>query len=81
MRLWLVRWPESTGYDVYDAVVVAAESAALAIEVHPERDLYGTEEGDGHTWAADTADLEVTELGTAVSGTEEGVILASFNAG
>jgi len=83
MKLWLVKWPEGTGYDVYDAIVVAAESAALATEIHPQRELYGTKvgDGDGYVWARNTAELVVTELGTAVPGIEEGVLLASFNAG
>ncbi len=35
MKLWLISQTETTGYDVYDSAVVAAESADEAQRLHP----------------------------------------------
>lgn len=97
MNLWLLSQEQSTGYDTFDSVVVAAQTEAAARRIHPshyyEWDdtntcwafLYidGRRELERHdnTWANDIDSIAVKFLGRATAGIKAGVICASFNAG
>jgi hypothetical protein len=85
----LYRLSQSTvrGYDTYDSCVVAAESEDAARRIHPsdyrcnaapDADCFLERSG---TWCYMVDDVNVELIGTAVDGTECGVICASFNAG
>ena len=78
MKLYLLSQDERTGYDTFDAVVVAAESEEDARTIHP------TMEGNNWTsmaWASSPDNVSVRELGVAAKGIKRGAILKSFNAG
>ena len=76
---------DAGGYDTYSDCVVAANTEDEARKTHPSR--YDTE---GEWWLRDlsydswTSSLEAVEvklIGTAVPGTEAGVICSSYHAG
>jgi hypothetical protein len=74
MNLYLLRRTDDWCYEDFDAMVVAAESAADAVTIQPNR-LPGTAAGDGWT----TPDnLAVTLIGVAAPGVKRGAILESF---
>ncbi len=80
MKLWLVTQDEATGYDTYDAMVVAAATEADARAMHPAG--YAAHEWDGcSTWCSSPDKAKVECLGDADGAVGPGVILASFNAG
>lgn len=79
MRLWLISQTETTGYDVYDSAVVAAESADEAQRLHPgEYDDWDTTYA---SWATKPENVKVELIGEAAPEVKEGVVCASFNAG
>lgn len=83
MKLYLLTQTKVQGYDTFDSVVVAAESAKKAQKVHPyDR---GTENDkmhwDSSAWPSSSRHVVATLLGTAKPNTPSGVICASFNAG
>jgi len=94
MKLFLVSQDIGPRYDIYDAIVVAAESSDDARTIHPVDWLDLTDgfwtytDEDGHVgktgdfeWLlfADRHLLEVEYLGETTR--ERGVVLASMNAG
>jgi hypothetical protein len=82
MNIYLLSQDEATGYDTYDACVVAAESAEDAVAIHPGyNDGWPTDRFTMSAWASKPENVTTILLGLAVEGTERGVILASFNAG
>ena len=82
MNLYRISQDVNNGYDTYDSAVVAAKNEAAAKETHPNGGRWqGTDSGAWCTWAYDLDDVKVELIGTAVPGTEPGVIVASFNAG
>ena len=78
MKLYLITQSKETGYDTFDSAVVAAKDEATAKTIHP-----GGQDSWGdvcRSWCK-TPEAVVAELiGTAVKGTKQGLILASFNA-
>ncbi len=72
------------GYDTYDSFVVCCKTEEEARRTHPkcsrEKDLARWDNG-GWVEAQEIHLLDVVYLGLADAKTEEGVILASFNAG
>ncbi len=76
MKLWLISQDENRDYDTYDSAVVAAETEEEARSIHPGE--YG--EGGKEYWVARPDQVKVTLLGEAISGTDAGIIVASFNA-
>ena len=78
MKLWLITQTESGGYDTYDAAVVAAETEAAARNINPSDD-WGRKWS--LSWASSPDNVVASYIGEAKEGTEEGIILASFNAG
>jgi hypothetical protein len=93
VNLYYICQSEASGCDTFDAMVVAAPDEQTARSIHPygytpdlERDIwYGpsgrTDEGIHGVWARRPSRVKVQHIGAAVSGTEAGVILSSFNAG
>jgi hypothetical protein len=96
MNLYLLR-SRATGWNSYDACVVAAPDEGAARRVHPAGSAYtlwNEAAGWGYwtpagafrqvivaEWIEDIANLDVTLIGVAVEGTRQGVVCASFNAG
>ena len=79
MNLYLISQDENNDYDTYDSVIVAAESEKTARLINPDnlwewRDPYSS-------WCSSPDKVHVKWIGVALDGTEEGIILASFNAG
>ena len=70
MKLYVISQEENKDYDTFDSMVVAAETPTKARKIHP-----------GYGWTSDYKNVTVKYIGEAKAGTEEGVILASFNAG
>lgn len=83
MKLYLITQTDKTGYDTYDAAVVAANSAEEAANIDPGsgEKLTETKRYDSGTWTRDPSRVKVKELGVALADVSPGVICASFNAG
>ena len=84
MKLWLISQDKNRDYDTYDSAVVAAESEAAAREMHPGGHTKSVSEMRSvwaRAWVADLRLVRVRLIGTAIEGTEAGVICASFSAG
>lgn len=91
MNLYHVTQYVNRGFDTYDAAVVAAESEEEARKIHPSgytwddvQEAWVDRQMDrmeiSGSWAhPDRVYVEL--LGTAVHGTEAGVVLASFREG
>lgn len=81
MKLYLLSQSENADYDTYDSVVVAAENEEKARLIRPDNAEWDNLESRDDGWATKIENVEVEYLGEAKEGTEEGVIIASFNAG
>ncbi len=85
MKLWLLTQDDSTGYDTYDGVVVAAEDVESAKNTPPWpkegawAKAWGS--GGGRTWANEPARVRAEYLGEARDNMPAGVVLASFIGG
>ena len=82
MKLWLLTQNKNTGYDTFDAVVVAASTKEKAQAIAPDHSPNGTKryEDVNGDWCQPEF-VKATYLGKAKAGTKTGIILASFNAG
>jgi hypothetical protein len=86
MKLWKIWQTTHTGFDTFDAAIVAAETEDEARQIHPrgEDRLWndsGTEDSyDDYEWAK-PAEVTATYIGEAAEYIPPGVILASFHAG
>lgn len=81
MKLFLISQSKNNNYDTYDSAVVAAENEEIARAMDPnngEPKVFG---GRYDYWCPTIGDVKVKYIGEAVAGTQQGVILASFNAG
>jgi len=82
MKLWKIVWEKGRSYDTFDSAVVAAMTKDEALRTNPLGVRFS---GDGDAfssdglWTKDPNDVEVTFLGTAEDGIEQGVICASFD--
>ena len=74
MNIYVISQDENDGYDTFDSAVVAAKNEDEARHIQP------SDWGGVDAWAL-SKNVKVQLIGTAVSGTQAGVILASFNAG
>lgn len=83
MRLWRISQSENTGYDTFDAAVVAAWSEEDARGIHPYSSIFPDDDhwGSRGIWASKPENVKVELLGNAKEGVARGVIVASFNAG
>ena len=85
MNLYLLTQTTNTGYDTYDSCIVAARSEQEAKTITPKNDTFDKNE-NGYSygnrgWCGSAEQVHCTKIGTAIKGTQKGVILASFNAG
>lgn len=83
MRLYLISQKVNNDYDTYDSAIVAAPDEETARDINPS-DGKVIDWGDdwfSGSWVHDRKDVAVKYIGEAVEGTEQGLILASFNAG
>ena len=80
MNLYLLNQSQNTGYDTFDSCVVAAKNEEDAKTILPgvgdEWEKYWST-----GWAKSPEHVSAKLIGTAIKGTERGVICASFNAG
>jgi len=90
VNIYLLTQYEVGGYDTFDSCVVCAKDEEEARGIHPEEswDHIKTEAdkrsrwaNNYGTWAKSPKSVTATLIGSAVNGSERGVILASFNAG
>lgn len=88
MKLYRISQEENNGYDTYDSAVVAAPDEETAKDIAP--DNYSTRcvmvdweraKRAYSDWAKTRDAVKVEYIGEAKEGTEQGVIVASFNAG
>ena len=80
MKLFIIYQQYSDGYDTYDSAVVCAKNEEDAKTIHPGNGEHI--QGNSYFgWVDNTDYVTVKYIGTAVKGTERGVICASFNAG
>jgi hypothetical protein len=86
MNLYLISQNENTDYDTFDSAVVAAPDEETARNIHPYyfEGLINWKEKKNEqykSWAYSKEAVKVVLIGKAISGTLQGVICASFNAG
>lgn len=81
MNLYQVTRLDNGGYDSYDSFIVCCESEDVARKTHPSSTTWDDDYSHGWVKLSKIGNLEVEFLGTADPKIEEGVILASFNAG
>ena len=82
MNIYLLSRTESVGYDEFDSCVVCAGSIDLAKDIHPDGRRLSKMEGNLYgSWANAPKLITAKKIGIAGDDQEEGVILASFNAG
>jgi len=79
MKLWLLTQSQNGGYDTHNSCVVAAKNEETARLIRPDGSEWdNTSYG---TWAHSPDKVNAELIGTAKEGTEEGIILSSYNAG
>jgi hypothetical protein len=78
MKLFKIEQSVNDDYDTYDAAIVAAPDEDAARNILPGNGEWNKPDG---TWCDRPDQVEVTYIGEAKEGTEQGVILESFNAG
>lgn len=81
MKLWMLTGTAS-GYDTYDALIVAAPTEEKAKMILPSESYSWDDKwrGIAQVWADHPGEVKATLIGTAAKGTPQGLILASFNA-
>lgn len=79
MNLYLLTQDENCGYDTFDSCVVAAKSEEDARQISPRPGRAWDDPWS--SWASKPESVKVVLIGTAIEGTDRGLILASFNAG
>ena len=81
MKLFLISQEQNNDYDTYDSAVVAAPDEETARQMNPDNGKPMEWRKQNSTWCSVPEHVAVRYLGKAVSGTEQGVVCASFNAG
>lgn len=80
MKLWKIYQDVNGGYDVFDAAIVAAETAEEARKIYPGKARFTTPDDIDTFWAPFDS-IGCILIGEALPNQNAGVILASFNAG
>lgn len=83
LKLYRLSQQVNNNYDTYDSCVVCAPSKKTAKTIAPDgkhMDWHRRKFGIG-TWASDVSDVKCEYIGKAFKDIEEGVVVASFNAG
>lgn len=78
MKIYKVWQEDVYGYDTYDSAVIIAEGINRAKRISIEK--LGRGEGLSKTWTGDISKVHATEIGIS-NKEEEGIVVASFNAG
>ena len=78
MKLFKISQSKKVGYDTYDSAIVAAEDDVSARSIHPSGLKWSAKSG---CWCAKPEYVTAEYIGEAAPGIEQGVILASYNAG
>ena len=83
MKLYLISQSENNNYDTYDSAVVAAPDEEAATRIHPgtEKEFEEGQKAEFNEWCSGPSEVTAEYIGEAKEGTEQGVILASYNAG
>jgi hypothetical protein len=84
MNLYLISQNQNKDYETYHSAVVAAPDQQAARQTHPAFDPDEDKELGviaRSMWCKTPADVMVKLLGTALEGTEAGVVCVSSNAG
>lgn len=83
MKLYLLTQIENRGYDTFDSAIVAAYNEVAATKISPGgKNYWKTSKEDCYpVWAKSPETVNCEYLGEAKEGTEQGLILGSFNAG
>lgn len=77
LALFRLSWGRGD-YDTFDGAIVAADDEIKASRMHPN---INDPDWGSNEWAHSPSHVTVERIGTAVPGTQPGVILASYNAG
>ena len=80
MKLYLLSQNDVRGYDTYDSMVVCAESAETAIQIHPRGEWHNGMFRD-NSWCQDPSDVTVEYLGEASDQVRPGIVCSSYHAG
>ena len=78
MNLYLLSQTQNNDYDTYDSCVVASEDRDSAKKINPCNSEWGYRFS---AWCSSPEHVTVEYLGVAKEGTQEGIIISSFNAG
>ena len=81
MNLYLVEQSDNGNYDTFDSIVVVAGDEESAKDFGPYGPVNWGDVDPYTTWAKSRDSVTAYLVGTATSGKEGDVILASFNAG
>lgn len=81
MKLYKISQDENTDYDTYDSAVVCAETPEDAKRWHPGGDKQVDEIEQKYSSWTTFNKVKVEEIGEAIEGAKEGVVISSFNAG
>ena len=81
MNLYLISQSKVRCYDSYDSAVVAAVTEDVARTIYPGNGEHLPSIRRPSDWCSDPNDVRVKLMGCAVTGTEQGVVLTSYNAG
>jgi hypothetical protein len=83
LNLYLISQKINNDYDTYDSAVVCAPDESTAKNMNPESGLSSFKDDDIDMWSSWCGPeyVQVVFLGKADPATQEGVVLASFNAG
>jgi hypothetical protein len=85
MNLYKISQDDVGGWDTFDSAVVAAETVEAAKRIHPasyvDKPVGEKREYYSLSWTNDPEKVSCKFIGVAVTGTQQGVICASFNAG
>lgn len=83
MKLFLLKDLSAPKYEAFDAIIVAAESGKEAMLINPDGIIWDkqTKWGNCKGWVDHPKDVIVKYIGQASDEIEQGVILASYNAG
>lgn len=79
MNLYKVEWAEGGEMNTYAAFVVCCDTPEEARETPPDVYIENTEYHQ--QWAVDLSELTVTHIGTALPGTQAGLIVVDYMAG
>ena len=78
MNLYLLKQDENKGYETHDSCVVAASTEEIAKTITPS---YIGNWDEWSSWASSPSNVSARLIGVAAENIEEGVVIASYNAG